>query len=97
MPLTLPDPVQTALKHPLTLAPKFVDLTRNLVYADIWERKELSKRDRSLITVAALVALYRPEQLRSHFHRALVNGVTKEELAGQQIGNRAEHQRFAHK
>ena len=49
-------------------------------YGDLWERKALSKRDRSLITVAALVATYRPEQLVSHLSRAISNGVTQEEI-----------------
>jgi 4-carboxymuconolactone decarboxylase len=40
----------------------------------------LSKRDRSLVTVAALTALYRPDQLKGHLWRALDNGVTREEL-----------------
>jgi len=44
------------------------------------EHPELSKRDRSLVTVAALVALNRPEQLRSHLIRARESGVTEEEL-----------------
>ncbi len=61
-------------------APKLVDLTDNVLFGDVWERPGLSKRDRSLITVATLVALYRPEQLRGHMARALDNGVTKEEL-----------------
>jgi 4-carboxymuconolactone decarboxylase len=61
--------------------PKLIDLTEKVVYGDVWERTELSKRDRSLITVAALVALYRPEQLRVHVERALGNGVTKTEIS----------------
>lgn len=61
-------------------APKFVELTDQTLFADVWERPELSKRDRSLVTVAALVALNRPEQLRFHLGRAVENGVTKEEL-----------------
>jgi len=61
-------------------APKLGELTDKVLFDDVWERKELSKRDRSLITVAALVALYRPEQLKHHLGRALDNGVTKEEL-----------------
>jgi 4-carboxymuconolactone decarboxylase len=60
--------------------PKLVDLTEKVVFGDVWERPELSKRDRSLITCAALVALQRPDQLRGHLDRALTNGVTKEEL-----------------
>jgi 4-carboxymuconolactone decarboxylase len=62
------------------IVPKLIDLTEKVVFGDVWERPGLSKRDRSLITVAALVALYRPEQLRAHLGRALQNGVTKDEL-----------------
>jgi 4-carboxymuconolactone decarboxylase len=63
------------------LVPALVDYTHNVVYGDLWERPGLSKRDRSLITVAALVATYRPEQLESHLTRAIANGVTKEEIS----------------
>lgn len=62
------------------IAPKMVELTDDVLYADIWERPELSKRDRSLATVSALVALNRPDQLRSHLALAKRNGVTEEEL-----------------
>jgi len=61
-------------------APKFVDLTDNVLFADVWERPGLSKRDRSLVTVAALIAMNRPDQLRFHLARARENGVTQEEL-----------------
>jgi 4-carboxymuconolactone decarboxylase len=61
-------------------APKLVELTDHVLFGDVWERQELSKRDRSLVTVAALVALHRPEQLRFHLDKALENGVKKEEL-----------------
>src|SRR6266581_5566437 len=61
-------------------APKLVELTDRVLYGDIWERPELSKRDRSLATVAALIALNRPDQLRSHLAIARQNGVTEEEL-----------------
>ena len=60
--------------------PKLGELTDQVLFGDVWERKGLAKRDRSLATVAALVALYRPDQLRGHIWRALDNGVTKEEL-----------------
>jgi 4-carboxymuconolactone decarboxylase len=60
--------------------PKLGEITDKVVFGDVWERKELSKRDRSLVTVAALVALYRPDQLKGHLWRALDNGVTREEL-----------------
>ena len=55
-------------------------MTDNVLYGDVWERPELSKRDRSLVTVAALIALNRPDQLRSHLVSARENGVTQEEL-----------------
>jgi len=61
-------------------APKLVELTDNVLFGDVWERPGLSKRDRSLVTVSALIALNRPEQLRFHVERALENGVTKDEL-----------------
>lgn len=60
--------------------PKLIDLTENVLFGDVWERKDLSKRDRSLVTCAALVALNRTEQLKGHANRALDNGVTREEL-----------------
>ena len=63
------------------IAPKLAELTSDVVFGDVWERSELSKRDRSLITVAVLTALYRTEQLRGHIGRALDNGVTKDEIA----------------
>jgi len=63
-----------------TIAPKLVELTEKVLFGDVWERPGLSKRDRSLITVATLVALNRSEQLRGHLERALQNGVTKDEI-----------------
>lgn len=62
------------------VAPKLAELTDNVLFGDIWERPGLAKRDRSLITVAALIALNRPEQLRSHMRLARQNGVTETEL-----------------
>lgn len=62
------------------IAPKLAELTDQVVFGDIWEREDLSKRDRSLITVATLVALNRSEQLPFHLNFALENGVSREEL-----------------
>ena len=62
------------------IAPKMAELSANVLFGDVWERPGLSKRDRSLITVASLVALYRTDQLRGHIRRAMDNGVTKEEI-----------------
>jgi 4-carboxymuconolactone decarboxylase len=61
-------------------APKLVQLTDQVLFGDVWERPQLSKRDRSLITCAALVAMGKTEQMGFHFPRAIENGVTKEEL-----------------
>jgi 4-carboxymuconolactone decarboxylase len=61
--------------------PKLIDLTEKVLFGDVWERPGLSKRDRSLITVATLISTYRPEQLRGHLRRALANGLGKDELS----------------
>lgn len=63
------------------VVPKLIDMTEKVVYGDVWEREGLSKRDRSLITVAALVAMGRERQMPGHIQRALDNGVTREELS----------------
>ena len=62
------------------IAPKLAELTDEVLFGDVWERPGLSPRDRSLITVAALVALYRTNELPFHLKKALANGVTKDEL-----------------
>ena len=72
-----PRPSQRAIGD---FAPKLAEITDDVLYGDVWERTQLSKRDRSLVTVAALIAMNRPDQLRSHLVRARENGVTREEL-----------------
>ncbi len=62
------------------LAPKLVDLTDDMLFGDVWERPQLSKRDRSLITCAALISMGKTEQMDFHFPNAIKNGVTQEEL-----------------
>ena len=62
------------------IAPKLAQLSDEVLFGDVWERPQLSKRDRSLATCAALVALGRTEQMGFHFPRALDNGVTADEL-----------------
>ncbi len=62
------------------VAPKLTELTEDVLFGDIWERSGLSKRDRSLITVATLIALNRTEQLPFHLERALENGIRKDEI-----------------
>jgi 4-carboxymuconolactone decarboxylase len=74
-------PPSTLRKSLGELAPKLVDLTEGILFGDVWERPQLSKRDRSLITCAALVATGKTEQIDFHFPNAIKNGVTQEELA----------------
>jgi len=62
------------------VAPKFAQLTDDVLFGDVWARPGLSPRDRSLATVSALVAMNRPEQLRHHLERALENGLSRDEL-----------------
>lgn len=62
------------------IAPRLAELTDDVLYGQVWASPELSQRDRSLVTVSALIALNRPDQLRSHLARARANGVTQEEL-----------------
>lgn len=72
---------QKARRSPFAdIAPALGEYTDLVLFDDVWERPGLSKRDRSLITVATLVALYRTNELPFHLKRALENGVTKDEL-----------------
>jgi len=61
-------------------APKLRDLTDNVLFGDVWARPDLAPRDRSLVTISALIAMNRPDQLRSHLVRARDNGVTQAEV-----------------
>lgn len=78
--MSIPKSASSARNEVRQVAPRLIELTESVVYGDIWERPGLSKRDRSLITVAALVAMYRGDQLSGHLERALANGVTREEI-----------------
>jgi len=62
------------------IAPALASYTDTVLFGDVWRRPELSPRDRSLITVASLVSLYRVNELPFHLKRALENGVTRDEL-----------------
>jgi 4-carboxymuconolactone decarboxylase len=63
------------------IAPQLAELTDDVLFGDVWARPGLSQRDRSLITVSALIAMNRPDQLRSHLARARANGITEAEVA----------------
>ena len=62
-------------------APKLAELTDDVLFGDVWERAELSQRDRSLVTVAALIANGNSAQLTGHLNRAKANGISESELA----------------
>jgi 4-carboxymuconolactone decarboxylase len=64
----------------LEIAPKLAALGDDVLFGDVWERPQLSKRDRSLVTCALVVSGGWTEQMKTHFPRAIANGVTKEEL-----------------
>jgi 4-carboxymuconolactone decarboxylase len=75
------DKPKSAVRQSLgNLAPKLVELTEDVLFGDVWERPELSKRDRSLITCAALIASGKTEQMDFHIPNAIKNGVTQEEI-----------------
>jgi len=61
-------------------APKLVELTDDVLFGDIWTRPGLAPRDRSLITVATLIANGSTEQLVGHLRIARANGLTEDEL-----------------
>ncbi len=79
--MTTPQPRPAGLEALRPVVPKLIELRDSVLFGDIWQRPELSPRDRSMITVAVLTALYRPDELRGHIGRALDNGVTPEEIA----------------
>jgi len=70
----------TSLDQWSDVMPKLAELTDTVLFGDIWERPQLSKRDRSLLTIGVLAALYRTEQLRYHIARGLTNGLSEEEI-----------------
>ena len=71
-----------SLSDAYAAVPRLGELRNSLLYGDIWERPLLSKRDRSLITVAVNQAMYATNELRIHINRALdENGVTPQEIS----------------
>jgi 4-carboxymuconolactone decarboxylase len=74
-------PISPAREAIRGTVPKLAEVSDQVIYGEVWERPGLSKRDRSLITVATLLALGREKQLDGHLARALANGVTKDEIS----------------
>ena len=85
-PTTAPLPASDAARAAIVantvapLAPKFAQLTNEVVFADLWRRTDLSPRDRSLVTIAALAAGGDGDQLAFHVQRGLDNGLTQAEI-----------------
>jgi 4-carboxymuconolactone decarboxylase len=76
-----PQPTSPAREAIRGTVPKLAEISDTLIYGEVWERPGLSRRDRSLITMAALLALGRENQLEGHLARALANGVTRDEIS----------------
>jgi 4-carboxymuconolactone decarboxylase len=73
--------VKTPMRAPWgDIAPRLTEISNIVLLDDVWRRPGLSPRDRSLITVASLIALYRSNELKFHFGKALENGVTRDEI-----------------
>ena len=62
------------------IAPKFVQLTNDVVFDDLWRRSDLSVRDRSLATLAALAAMGDDDQLDLYLQRGVESGLTRAQI-----------------
>ena len=70
------------------ITPSLVQYTTDVLFRDLWLRPGLAPRDRSLVTVSALVATGQVAQITYHLNRAMDNGLTREE-AGEVLGHLA--------
>lgn len=64
------------------IAPHLAEITDKVLFGDVWEQAVLSPRDRSLVTIASLISLYRTNEMPFHFKKALENGLTREQIIG---------------
>ncbi len=62
------------------IAPHLAEITDTVLFGDVWRHPGLSPRDRSLVTITSLIALYRTNELPFHLKKALDNGVTRDEI-----------------
>ena len=62
------------------IAPHLAEITDKVLFGNVWENPALSPRDRSLVTIASLISLYRINEMPFHLKRALENGLTREEI-----------------
>jgi 4-carboxymuconolactone decarboxylase len=70
------------------ITPSLVQYTTDVLFRDLWLRPALAPRDRSLVTVSALIATGQVAQINYHLNRAMDNGLTREE-AGEVLGHLA--------
>jgi 4-carboxymuconolactone decarboxylase len=76
----MPDKPHNAPQVFRDIAPPLAKYTDEVLFGEVWERTELSPRDRSLVTITCLISLYRTNELPFHLKKALENGVTREEI-----------------
>ncbi|HKV63682.1 MAG TPA: 4-carboxymuconolactone decarboxylase [Candidatus Acidoferrum sp.] len=72
--------VDASLKDRNEFNEEFQDLITRYAWGEIWTRPGLPRQTRSMLTLAMMVALNRPDELRMHLRAALNNGVTREEI-----------------
>jgi 4-carboxymuconolactone decarboxylase len=81
-PLEAQERQSVAPKAMQAIAPGLAGYTDDVLFGDVWRRKELSQRDRSLVTLSVLIATGKTAQIGSHLQRGLDNGITPTEIAG---------------
>jgi 4-carboxymuconolactone decarboxylase len=74
-------PITSPREAARAFTPELTAFINNPLYANVWADDRLPPRDRSLVTLGAIVALYRPDELRAQLRRAVSNGVTREEIS----------------
>ena len=72
--------VEAAMAGRAAMSHEFQDLLTRYAWGEIWDRPGLPRHTRSLLTIAMLVALNRPEELRLHLRAARNNGITSDEI-----------------
>jgi 4-carboxymuconolactone decarboxylase len=78
--MTMPTEPTNARKSFGDIAPHLAEITDKVLFGDVWENPALKPRDRSLVTITCLIAMYRINEMPFHIKKALENGVTKDEI-----------------
>ena len=74
------DHVDAAIRSTTDLTADFQSFITRYAWGEVWARPGLDRRTRSCITLTALVAMNRPEELEMHLRAALRNGLTADEI-----------------